>query len=533
MERGFGGRALQAMGYCALALGLAGCGGGGGADSGGTTASTPIEAAAVMAVQAYEQPATAVQQVAGEVKTRAASLGALHAARVALGPISQAKLLAAAPLVGARQIGESRSVDSTATAQSLGRLLQWSTTAQGGLKAAVSITAQGAHGMRLGVLVDQLPESAVLRIYRQDRATAVYEIPAVAVLQAIARNQQAGDTSEAARLWWTPDAGGDETTLEIELPPGVAASAVQVAVPQISHFFADLSLPTQEEFALQTKINESSNCNLDAACHDGYASQRNAVARMIFTSAGQSYVCTGTLLNDRDASGTPYFISANHCVSSQTVASTLQTDWFYRSPSCDSRSLSASTVKRRGGATLLYASASTDTTFLRLNDTPPPGAVFAAWDANPQASNSSVVGLHHPQGDLLKISFGAITGQTACASVSSNQFSCSGSSGNFYRVSWSQGLTEGGSSGSGIFRGNALVGTLYGGASSCSSAADFYGRFDVAYGAALKTWLSPGSSSTPSPTAPTPTVPTSSGALLNWFGQLQGLQPVGPASALR
>lgn len=530
MDGGFGGRALHALGYCALALGLAACGGGG---SSGSATTATIDAPAVMAVAAYEQPATAVQQVAGEVKTRPASLSALQTARVALGPMSETKLLAAAPVVGPRQIGESRRVDSTATPQSLAGLLQWTATAQGGLKAAVSISAEGAHGMRMGLLVNRLPESAVLRIYRQDRPTAVYEVPATVVLEAIARNLQAGDTSEAARLWWSPDAGGDEATLEIELPPGIAASAVQVAVPQISHFFADLSLPTAQELEWQTKINESSNCNLDASCQEAYAGLRNAVARMIFTSAGQSYVCTGTLLNDRDTTGTPYFISANHCVSSQTVASTLQTDWFYRSSSCNSRALSASTVKRRGGATLLYASASTDTAFMRLNDTPPAGTVFAAWDANPQAASSSVVGLHHPQGDMLKISFGAITGQSNCASAGANQFSCSGASGNYYRVSWSQGLTEGGSSGSGIFRGNALVGTLYGGASSCSNAADFYGRFDVAYGAALKTWLSPASSAAPSPSGAPPAGAPGTASLRDWFPQLQGMQPVGPGAALR
>ncbi len=60
---------------------------------------------------------------------------------------------------------------------------------------------------------------------------------------------------------------------------------------------------------------------------------------------------------------------------------------------------------------------------------------------------------------------------------------------------WSQGLTEGGSSGSGLFlnNGHYLVGQLYGGSSLCgsSSGPDFYGRFDVAYNAALSQWLSP------------------------------------------
>lgn len=539
MTRGFAGRAATAMktvGAGALVWALAGCGGGGGSASVGTSSGTAIEAATVLAAQAYEQPATAVQRLTGEIKARSAAPSAVQAARVALGPLSEAKLLAAAPLVGARQIGEARAVERTATPEALGRVLTWSATAQGGQVAALSVSAAGAHGLRMGVLVDQLPASAVLRIYRQDRATAVYEISAGVVLQAIARNQQAGDQNDAARLWWTPDAGGDEATLEIELPAGVPASAVQIAVPQVSHFFADLSLPTEDEFALQTKINESQQCNIDASCHDGYAALRNAVARMIYTSGGKTYVCTGTLLNDSSSSSTPYFISANHCISSQTEASSLQTDWFYRSSSCGSRALSTSTVKRQGGATLLYAAAATDTSFMRLNDTPPAGAVFAAWDANVHPASSSVVALHHPQGDMLKISFGSITGQSTCNSVSSTQFSCSGTSGNFYRVSWSQGLTEGGSSGSPIFRGTAVVGTLYGGSSSCTSASDYYGRFDVAYAAALKNWLAAGNGTgTPAPTAPAPTAPTTpaSSALLQWLNQIQGLQPVQPGSTLR
>nr|WP_225980375.1 hypothetical protein [Paracidovorax avenae] len=108
---------------------------------------------------------------------------------------------------------------------------------------------------------------------------------------------------------------------------------------------------------------------------------------------------------------------------------------------------------------------------------------------------ASSVGIHHPKGDLQKISFGSIVALSSCSALtdSSTTFSCSGTSGNFYRVNWTQGVTEGGSSGSGVFVNGALVGTLYGGSITCTSngGSDFYGRFDVAYGAALQQWLSP------------------------------------------
>ena len=56
-------------------------------------------------------------------------------------------------------------------------------------------------------------------------------------------------------------------------------------------------------------------------------------------------------------------------------------------------------------------------------------------------------------------------------------------------------MTEGGSSGSGLFRRlngkDYLVGQLLGGASSCSQPGgyDFYGRFDLPFNAALQPWL--------------------------------------------
>jgi hypothetical protein len=273
-------------------------------------------------------------------------------------------------------------------------------------------------------------------------------------------------------------------------------------VPQLSHIFENLSLPTAQEYQEQVeaaKINESDTCNLDANCYSENAQERNAVARMLFTKDGGSYLCTGTLMNDTQNSFKPYFLTANHCISTQTVASSLETRWFYRSPSCNSGTLQSSTVRKTGGAQLLYASGNTDTAFMLLNDTPPGGTLFAGWSANTVAAGTSVVGLHHPSGDLLKISFGAVNSQANCQPTTGSGFQCSGTSGNYYRVSWSQGTTEGGSSGSALFQGGYVVGTLYGGSATCTnrSAYDYYGRFDVAYNAALKAWLNP--ASTPAP----------------------------------
>lgn len=464
---------------------LSGCGGG---------SDAPASAQVRHSVDSRVQSADAVQDVA-RVKSRSTSI-APKAAVVRLGELTSEKVEASAS-VGPRLIGAGRDVPATKSSPLTQSLWQWKETPAGGAAAAISFRAEGAYGVRLGVIVKRLPGSATVRVYTQASPGSVFEISGHEILQLIERNQAAGDHSEAARTWWTPDTGEGEATLEIELPRGVATTALDISVPTLSHIFVNLAIPTEEEFQAQQQslkdIGDSDACNLDATCYADGASERNAVARMVFVKDARSYLCTGTLLNDGSSTGKPYFLSANHCISDQTVASTLRTDWFFRSSSCNSGALQSSSSRRVGGAQLLYASADTDTALLLLSDTPPAGAVFAGWDASTVAAGVSIIGLHHPSGDLLKLSYGAVMGQSSCATTSGTSFSCSGSSGNYYRVNWSQGTTEGGSSGSALFRSGKVVGTLYGGSAICSnkSSADFYGRFDVAFNAALKNWLSP------------------------------------------
>ncbi|MDH4425175.1 MAG: trypsin-like peptidase domain-containing protein [Acidovorax sp.] len=499
MKRIFPGRWAAGFTVAAAAL-LSACGGG----SAGDTASGPALSAPVTSMASRVQPASAVQDVAS-IKSRSAE-AAPRAVVVSLTELDMAKTAAAAPTVGPRLVGMGRDVDATKSASATQAQWKWTDTAAGGKVAAISFQAKGAYGVRLGVLVDQLPGSALLRVYTQAAAAKPYQVAGQEILQIIERNQAAGDRSDAARTWWTPDTGEGEATLEVELPPGVPASALRISVPQLSHIFENLSLPTEADLAdaarLGTKnIGDSDLCNLDATCYNDGASERNAVARMVFVKSGLTYSCTGTLLNDGNSSGTPYFLSANHCISEQTAASTLQTNWFFRSSSCNSGALQSASTRKVGGARLLYASADTDISFMQLNDTPPAGAVFAGWDATSVATGSSIIGLHHPSSDLLKLSLGAVAGQSSCASISATQFQCSGSTGNFYRVTWSQGTTEGGSSGSAIFRAGKVIGTLYGGSAICSNRAslDYYGRLDVAYNAALKNWLAPTVSSSRTP----------------------------------
>lgn len=475
-----------------MAAVLAGCGGGSSSDDDTPPVTPP--ATPKTYVDSLVLPASAIKSVAAndvpaaQVAVFAVQLPAWDAAKSAETTVPGM----------AMQIGAARAVDALASVAQVNKALPWKLQADGSHVAAVSITSGGAYGLRVGVQVEQLPDNAVIRVYRADLRDKAYQTTGESVNALLALNRAAGDTSAAAKTWWTPDMGAGETTIEIALPASVNTAAVQIAIPTVSHVFQNLALPTETEWAEFTKAT-SGACNLDATCTTNYALERNAVARMTFVSDGNGYLCTGTLLNNSKADFTPYFITANHCISTQASATSMQTNWFYRSASCNSTSVQSNTAVRARGATLLYATATTDTTLLQLNEMPPAGTTLAGWDArntvtarNGATAGSAMYGLHHPKGDLLKYSEGALEAYTNCT-TSGQSLSCStgDAQSNYYRVLWTKGVTEGGSSGSGIFNNGRLVGTLTGGSSQCGviGGSDSYGRFDKAFNSRLNEWL--------------------------------------------
>jgi lysyl endopeptidase len=391
-----------------------------------------------------------------------------------------------APIGAPVQVGFARAVDSLATPLAVSQALDWQDRA-GAQVAAITVSSPGALGLRAGIVVDSLPDGAALRFYAPG-STQVFAAAAAEIAAAIERNRASGDASDAARTFWSPVVEGDTLAVEVELPRGTAASALRISIPTLSHFAAS----PRDAFVKAA----ASSCELDAMCYQPtWSLESNAVSRIVFTDSGSSFLCTGTLLADRDANSVaPYFLTANHCVTTQTVASTVQNYWFWRSIACDSTTRGAAQTTF-GGGTLLYASAATDTSFMRLNTAPPAGTAYAGWIANEPAQGTSVTGIHHPAGDLQKISFGNVASFWTCQATKPGDFTCNGASAaaaTFMGVSWRSGITEGGSSGSPLFTdtGHYLVGQLYGGNGSCSApGTDFYGRFDLAYNAGISQWL--------------------------------------------
>ena len=111
---------------------------------------------------------------------------------------------------------------------------------------------------------------------------------------------------------------------------------------------------------------------------------------------------------------------------------------------------------------VLATATNNDFTFMQLNDevSTIAGVVFTGWDSSPLAASSSIVGIHHPKGDLKKWSQGTHMGFADFGGIVTG-------TGSHLLVLWSEGIAEPGSSGAGLFDpSDRLRGTLTGGASS-------------------------------------------------------------------
>jgi len=229
--------------------------------------------------------------------------------------------------------------------------------------------------------------------------------------------------------FWTPPMEGDGVVIEYITPNSTAnPEKAPFTVLEISHIFKDIQ---------DTEV--AGLCNLEVPAE--WATVAKSVGRVQFVSGIFEGLCTGTLLNDEVPGGEiPYFLSANHCISTQTEAQSARVHWFY-----DSGDDPPPGTPFTDGANLLVTGTASDFTFLRLTGSVPGGLFFSGWSANPVPLSTSVTGIHHPDGSHKRISFGS-TNSTCAGGLP-------GPCANFTHVGWSSGTTEPGSSGSGLWTG--------------------------------------------------------------------------------
>ena len=352
--------------------------------------------------------------------------------------------------------------------------LNWTKTDHNSRVAFLTLKSAQAKALRLNIVLESLSntpsqhDEVLLRFKGSDGRSFESSGRSFA--------QQFGD--------WTPIVAGDVMTLEIEIPASIQPEQLRFYLPVLSHLFVS-PIDSNEEINQITKGKMNPSCEQDVACNTdqtpGFANIRDAVARMVFTDKGYSYLCTGTLLNNGNTPKRHLFWTAAHCISRNDVAKNLQTYWFYEASACQSRAINPHFVALDGGARLLYTNLKRDTSLLELKKAPPSGAFYAGWTSDAiLEENNPVLGIHHPKGMLKKYAQGYLS--RLFTHVNDKQW--------FYGVIWDKGQIDFGSSGSGLFtrdgQGNYLLrGGLYAAKfPQCSVSADsevFYSRFSDVY----------------------------------------------------
>lgn len=305
------------------------------------------------------------------------------------------------------QIGFGRDIPASYQGDVSG-LLDWTATADGGLVANLQVTSPQALSLRVALAIPTDVPDAEVRFMSLADPSQVFGpfgvqdllLPATKIA---ATTLSQNTTNANSEPFWSPVIEGDTIGIEIYLPSPAGLSTFSLQLVQVSHLFHSFR---PSEAKRLSDIGDSGLCNIDVECQSTNPSNlAAATAKIIYTRGGGSFLCTGTLLNDNDSDTfIPYFLTANHCLSDPTTASTVNSFWFFERDSCGGAN-PTSVTQFVGGSDMLATEQVTDSTFLQLNDatiSTLPGIWFAGWDNSPLANPAAVVGIHHPRGDLKK-----------------------------------------------------------------------------------------------------------------------------------
>jgi hypothetical protein len=308
---------------------------------------------------------------------------------------------------------------------------------------------------------------------------------------------------------------GQELLIEMQVPATLIDYG-ELELESLSHAFLKTGFSASHAAdCIPGEFGCSQACEIDVNCIEGdaWARVKPSVVR-IFT---QTQYCTGVLINNTSYDGTPYVLSAEHCINRQSDAERSVFLFNYESPSCFGGD--GPMDMSLEGANLRTYGDSVDFSLLELVHTPPPSyeAFYAGWDRSDFQTTGSAT-LHHPFGDVKKISLDedipdipAQPGDVPYGGLDDYHYF------SYWWIRfWNVGTTERGSSGCPLFnQARRVIGVLSGGIAACGDSIgfdseagrviynpapnydDYFTRFDLAWdyeeakGNALKPWLDP------------------------------------------
>ena len=260
--------------------------------------------------------------------------------------------------------------------------------------------------------------------------------------------------------------------------------------------------------AMEFGFASSFDCHININCEEGSRNrdQKRAVMRIRMVGDQGVALCTGTLMNNTSGDRSPLVLTAYHCtrppdLEFEAFFDMWLFDFNYESFSCANPEEEPQWVELQG-AELLSEWEDTDMMLVRiLEDIPASANVFyAGWNRDLSYEPDTSYLIHHPRGDIKKISIDTDTAKIHDRRIGWDNGSNSPEDSHF--INNFDGTTfEGGSSGASIFdRYGHVVGQLHGGPLSdefCTVGLGYNGRVAVSWDAGegpqdrLRDWLDP------------------------------------------
>jgi lysyl endopeptidase len=294
------------------------------------------------------------------------------------------------------------------------------------------------------------------------------------------------DNNSESKTFAIEPVEGDELLIQYEEPVN-AGFRGELQIAKVAHDYVGILYNDHRPLGSSGACNVNANCDIAA----GYENVRDGVCRIIIAGTD---LCTGVMVNNTAMDGTPYVLTAFHCINSAVKAQSSIFLFNYESPYCSS--IDGDVSHSLSGSSLKASFDSLDFALVRLNNVPPDNfrPYLVGWNRKNFPPVSSIC-IHHPLGDIKKI---AIDNNAAVTAKFNNNYYSKG----FWNIlRWEYGVTEVGSSGGPLFDQNKqLIGTLTGGSASCPPGLptnDYFEKFALAWDYRkdavnqLKAWLDP------------------------------------------
>ena len=359
----------------------------------------------------------------------------------------------------------------------------------------VAIWSPNAINLSINFNDFKLPEGAMMHLYNDDRT----DISKTYTKDQNRENKKLGSWFVSGEIIWIEYYEPENTNSDAHLEIGSVIHGYRMG--QVHQIIEDNN----------RGLNDSGDCNYDVNCSIGsdFENKKDLVKKTVaLLNLGNGYLCSSSLINTTLGDKSPYLLTANHCLENSDPSFwSVRFNWMSPSPICglEGESLDIQTNFTMSGAQVKANNSLSDFALVRLyNDIPESWDVaFAGWDKSDELP-SMEIGIHHPNGDIMKIcrdDSGAVK-----ESANGTEVWLIGGSSVGTGDGWEIGTTESGSSGSPLFNEEGrIIGQLYAGQAFCNGTEnnndyDIYGRFGISWNSGettetrLKDWLDPNNS---------------------------------------